>query len=141
MIQLIIGNKGSGKTKAMIDIINESAKTSAGNIVCIEKSMKMTYNINHAVRVIDVDDYCIRGYEMFYGFVCGILARDYDIVEVYIDGILKIGDGDAEGLGAMLGKLDEMTKDMRVLVTVSEGEENLPESVLHFPRVNHDEAE
>ena len=67
MIQLIIGGKGSGKTKKMIDMINESAKTTPGNIVCIEKSMKLTYDIDHNARLIDVDEYKIEGYEMLYG--------------------------------------------------------------------------
>ena len=69
MIQLIIGGKGSGKTKKMIDMINESAKTTPGNIVCIEKSMKLTYDIDHNARLIDVDEYKIEGYEMLYGFM------------------------------------------------------------------------
>lgn len=62
MIKLIVGGKGSGKTKAMIDMINSAAKTTPGNIVCIEKSMKLTYDIDHAARLIDVDEYKINGY-------------------------------------------------------------------------------
>ena len=72
MIQLIVGGKGSGKTKKMIDMINDSAKTTPGNIVCIEKSMKLTYDIDHAARLIDVDEYKISGYDMLYGFIAGI---------------------------------------------------------------------
>ena len=64
MIQLIVGGKGSGKTKKMIDMINDSAKTTPGNIVCIEKSMKLTYDIDHAARLIDVDEYKISGYDI-----------------------------------------------------------------------------
>ena len=67
----------------MIDMINDSAKTTPGNIVCIEKSMKLTYDIDHAARLIDVDEYKISGYDMLYGFIAGILAGNYDIVEVY----------------------------------------------------------
>ena len=74
MIQLIVGGKGSGKTKKMIDMINDSAKTTPGNIVCIEKSMKLTYDIDHAARLIDVDEYKISGYDMLYGFIAGILV-------------------------------------------------------------------
>ena len=75
MIQLIVGGKGSGKTKKMIDMINDSAKTTPGNIVCIEKSMKLTYDIDHAARLIDVDEYKISGYDMLYGFIAGILEH------------------------------------------------------------------
>ena len=85
MIKLIVGGKGSGKTKKMIEMINESATTTPGNIVCIEKSMKLTYDVSHAVRLIDVDEYKISGYDMLYGFITGVLAGNYDIVEVYLD--------------------------------------------------------
>ena len=74
MIQLIVGGKGSGKTKKMIDMINASAKTTPGNIVCIEKCMKLTYDIDHSARLIDVDEYSIDGYDMLYGFIAGVLA-------------------------------------------------------------------
>ena len=102
MIQLIVGGKGSGKTKKMIDMINASAKTTPGNIVCIEKSMKLTYDIDHSARLIDVDEYSIDGYDMLYGFIAGVLAGNYDIVEVYLDGVLKLGHHDLDALGACL---------------------------------------
>ncbi len=133
MVKLIIGEKGSGKTKKMIDMINESAKTTPGNIVCIEKSMKLTYDINHAARLIDVDEYKISGYEMLYGFIAGILAGNYDIVEVYIDGILKVGNQDIEGLCEVLEKLNTLTgENVKIIVTVSNKEELLPEGVKKY---------
>ena len=120
MIKLITGTKGSGKTKAMIEMINKAAETTPGNIVCIEKSMKLTYDVSHAVRLIDVDEYKISGYEMLYGFVAGVLAGNYDIVEVYIDGILKIGGGDMEGLETLLKKLESLSKgSVNFVITVS----------------------
>ncbi len=111
MIQLIVGGKGSGKTKKMIDMINDSAKTTPGNIVCIEKSMKLTYDIDHAARLIDVDEYKISGYDMLYGFIAGILAGNYDIVEVYLDGVLKLGNHDLDGLGKLLDELNVLAGD------------------------------
>ena len=133
MIKLIVGGKGSGKTKAMIEMINEIAKTTPGNIVCIEKSMKLTYDVSHAVRLIDVDEYKITGYDALYGFVAGILAGNYDIVEVYVDGILKIGNRDLEGLGKVLAQLDAVIGDnVKLVVTVSDDMENLPESVKKY---------
>lgn len=133
MIQLIVGGKGSGKTKKMIDMINESAKTTPGNIVCIEKSMKLTYDINYKARLIDVDEYSISGYEMLYGFIAGILAGNYDIVEVYLDGVLKLGNHDLEGLGKLLGELEALVKEnVKMVVTVSADLETLPESVRKY---------
>ncbi len=132
MIKLITGTKGSGKTKAMIEMINKAAESTPGNIVCIEKSMKLTYDVNHAVRLIDVDEYGIEGYNTLYGFVAGVLAGNYDIVEVYVDGILKIGGG-VEGLGSLLEKLAALGKDsVNFTITVSEDVEKLPENVKAF---------
>jgi hypothetical protein len=79
MIKLIVGAKGSGKTKAMIDQINDSVKTSKGNVVVVEKGMKLTYDIAPAARLIDLDEYKVSGGEMLYGFVAGLLASNYDI--------------------------------------------------------------
>ena len=73
MIKLIVGAKGSGKTKAMIDMINDSVKTSKGNVVVVEKGMKLTYDIAPAARLIDLDEYKVSGGEMLYGFVAGLM--------------------------------------------------------------------
>ena len=132
MIQLIVGGKGSGKTKKMIDMINESAKTTPGNIVCIEKSMKLTYDINYKARLIDAEEYNISGYDMLYGFIAGILAGNYDIVEVYLDGVLKLGNHDLEGLGKLLAELEVLVKDVKMVVTVSADMDALPESVRKY---------
>lgn len=135
MIQLIVGSRGSGKTKQMVDMINEAVKTTSGNIVCIEKSMKLTYDLDHKCRLIDMDEYSIMGYDMLYGFVAGILAGNYDIVELYIDGILKVGsNGSAEkdlvGLGELLAKMEKLAGDnVKIVVTVSAEEEALPAAV------------
>lgn len=133
MIQLIVGSKGFGKTKKMIDMINNSAKTTPGNIVCIEKSMKLTYDIDHKARLIDVDEYKISNYDMLYGFIAGILAGNYDIVEIYLDGVLKIGNQDLEGLGGLLEKINGLAgESVKVFVTVSAEEATLPESVKKY---------
>ena len=133
MIKLIVGSKGSGKTTKMIDMINESVKTTNGNIVCIETSMKLTYNLDHKCRLIHMDEYRIKGYDMLYGFIAGILAGNYDIMEVYVDGILKIGDHDLEGLGQLLKKLDTLAGDSVMLcITVSSDMDTLPPTVLEY---------
>ncbi|MEG2769681.1 MAG: hypothetical protein RR902_02595 [Oscillospiraceae bacterium] len=130
MIKLITGTKGTGKTKTLIEMINGAAKTTPGNIVCIEKSMKLTYDVDHAVRLIDVDEYGICGYDRLYGFIAGIMAGNYDIVEIYIDGVLKIGDHDISGLGKLLADIEKIAKDsVKLVVTVSADEKDLPDSV------------
>ncbi|MFQ8601048.1 MAG: hypothetical protein ACLSAP_11015 [Oscillospiraceae bacterium] len=134
MIKLIVGNKGSGKTKAMIEMINKAAQTTTGNVVCVEKGMKLTYDISHSVRLIDIENYEIAGFDAFFGFLSGILAGNYDITDVYIDGILKIGGKDLDGLGALLAKVERLIADSKILVvfTVSADEADLPESVKNY---------
>ena len=133
MIQLIVGSRGSGKTKQMVDMINEAVKHTNGNIVCIEKSMNLTYEVDHRCRLIDMDEYNIRGYTMLYGFISGIFAGNYDIVELYIDGILKIGDHDLDGLGELLEELEKLSgSSIKILVTVSADINTLPESVRKY---------
>ena len=133
MIKLIVGSKGAGKTKTMIEMINSAAKVTPGNIVCIEKSMKLTYDVNHAVRLIDVDEYDIVGYDRLYGFVTGVLAGNYDIVEVYIDGILKIGQHDVAGLAKFIEDIEKIAKtSIKIVITVSLDEEDLTDDIKKY---------
>ncbi|MEG1783084.1 MAG: hypothetical protein RR253_07535 [Oscillospiraceae bacterium] len=132
MIKLIVGEKGSGKTKQMVDMINSNIGKVKGNIVCIEKSMQLTYNIDTSVRLIDVDEYKIDNYEKFYGFFAGVLAGDYDIEQVYIDGILKVGNKDVEGLGDVLEKIDAITKEIQVVISLSLAVIDIPDDVKKY---------
>ncbi len=134
MIKLIVGPKGAGKTKTMIDMINAAVKTTEGNIVVIEKSMKLTTDINHAARLLDVDEYHVEGADMLYGFVAGVLAGNYDITELFIDGLLKIVDHNMDAAAALLAKIDSITNGVEVIVTISSAEEALPESIKKYPR-------
>lgn len=133
MIKLIVGTKGSGKTKAMIDQINTAVKTTNGNVVVVEKGMKLTYDIDHAARLIDLDEYKISGGEMLYGFVAGLLAGNYDITEMFIDGILKVLDHDVTKLGVVLDEIAAIAGDsVKVTVTVSADEAALPHDVKKY---------
>ncbi len=133
MIKLIVGTKGSGKTKTMIDMINDATKNATGNVVVIEKSMQLTTSINHAARLVDVDEYKISGADMLYGFVAGVLAGNYDITDMFIDGILKVCGQDLEAAGRVLNAINAVAGDsVKVVVTVSADAENLPESIKKF---------
>ena len=133
MIKLIVGSKGSGKTKAMIDMINNSVKTTNGNIIVVEKGMKLTFDIDHAARLIDLDEYKVNGGEMLYGFIAGLMAGNYDIKEIYIDGILKVLDHDINRLGAVLDEMAAIAGDsVKVTVTVSADEAALPHDVKKY---------
>ena len=130
MIKLITGKKGTGKTKVLIDMINDAAKNTSGNIVCIEKGAKLTYDIDHSVRLTDTEHYGIDGYNAFYGFVAGMFAGNFDISEVFVDSILKIGGRDYAELGVLLQKLEKISgDDIKIIFTVSADESELPDSV------------
>lgn len=134
MIKLIIGAKGSGKTKKMIDMINSVTATTSGNVVVVEKSMQLTYDIDHAARLVDLDEYNIAGYDMMFGFVAGMLAGNYDITEMFVDGILKTCDHDLNGLGAFLAKVEKLAADANtnVTITISADEAVLPDDVKKY---------
>ena len=133
MSKLIVGPKGAGKTKTMIDMIDNATKTTSGNIVVIEKSMKLTTSINHQARLLDVDEYGIQGGDMLYGFVAGVLAGNYDITELFIDGILRIVDHDMDVAATVLDKIDAITRDsVEVVITVSATEDALPEGIKKY---------
>ena len=132
MIKLIVGTKGTGKTKTMIDHINTVTKSTTGNVVVLEKSMQLTFDIDHAARLVDLDGYGISGYEMLYGFVAGVLAGNYDITELFIDGILRIIDHNLDEAEKVLMKIDGITKNIEVVVTVSAEPSDLPEGLKKY---------
>lgn len=132
MLKLIVGTKGSGKTKTMLEMIDKATKTTSGNIVVIEKCMKLTTEINHAARLVDVDEYNVVGADMLYGFVAGVLAGNYDITELFIDGILRIIDHNLDEAEKVLMKIDGITKNIEVVVTVSADPSDLPEGLKKY---------
>ena len=130
MIKLIVGSKGSGKTKVLIDLVNKAAETSTGSVVCIEKAMNLNFSIKPSVRLVHADDYDINGYDQFYGFICGVLAGNYDITDIFVDGIVRIGNRDLDALATMVEKVQGIVKDdVAITLTVSTDPENLPESL------------
>ena len=89
MVRLIMGVKGSGKTKQLIELINNAAKDEPGNVVCIEANRTMTYDIHYHIRLIDAQEYNLDSYELFRGFISGLYAGNYDISHVFIDNLCK----------------------------------------------------
>ncbi|MBR5251620.1 MAG: hypothetical protein IKV52_02220 [Oscillospiraceae bacterium] len=132
MIKLIVGNKGTGKTKVMVDMINENLEKVKGNIVCIEKSMQLGYTIPTSVRLIDVDEFKIKGCKRFYGFFAGVCASNYDIEQIYVDGILKVLEYDMEDFADLIEKIEPLAEDKLVVFTVSAEENELPEELKKY---------
>jgi len=96
MVRVIMGVKGTGKTKQMIDLINTAVKSENGSVVCIERSSKLTYDIPHAVRLVEAKDYDINSFDVMRGFISGLHAGNYDITHVFIESLTKIVGSDAE---------------------------------------------
>lgn len=94
MIRVIMGKKGSGKTKQMIDMINNAVQTEHGNVVCIERGNKLTFDINYQIRLVESSQYDVANYEALKGFVSGLYAGNYDITHIFIDSLTKIVGGE-----------------------------------------------
>jgi len=90
MVRLIMGLKGSGKTKDLINSIHDAVENERGDIVCIERRAKLTYDIPHKVRLIDASEYNLNGYDAIKGFICGLYAANYDITHIFIDNAMSI---------------------------------------------------
>ena len=132
MISIILGHKGSGKTKSLISCVNKAIETSKGNVVCVEKETKLTYDVNYRARLIATDDYDVKGYDAFYGFLAGICAGNHDITDVLVDATLRIGGRDYNELCKMLEKLAMISKNVKIMFTVSADDDELPANVKAF---------
>ncbi len=129
MIKLFIGGKGSGKTKTLIEMVNNATNASNGNVVCIEKGDKLIHDITYKARLIDTDVYAVTDAEALYGFIAGILASNSDITDIFVDSALKIVGDDTVAFEAMLKKLGEITKDVNLVMTASIAVEVCPEGI------------
>ena len=132
MVNLIVGNKGSGKTKALIGAINQAFEKTKGNVVCIDKSLKLRFELNHSVRIVDVEEFNISSYSELYGLIAGLVSANYDIEEIFIDSILKIGGKNLSDLGEFLAKADATFKNVSLTITVSADKEELPDTVVSY---------
>lgn len=137
MISLILGHKGSGKTKHLIACVNDAIEQSKGNVVCVEEKTKLTYDVDHRARLISANDYRVSGYDAFYGFLAGVCAGDHDITDVLVDATLKIGGRDYNALASFLENLYNLSEeqDKHFVFTVSADKEELPESIFNFCKV------
>lgn len=131
MVQLIVGRKGKGKTKQLLDKVNSQVKDIAGNIVYLDKSAKHMYELNNKVRLIDVSQYLIGNSSEFSGFVCGILSQDHDIQQMYFDSFLKIAALEGEDITSVIDRLSQISETFHVdfILSVSLDEEEIPESL------------
>ena len=134
MIKIIFGKKGSGKTKRILDMANDSAKASKGNVLFVDDDRKYTLSLKPQVRFIDASEYDICGEAPFYGFLAGILAGNYDISELYIDAFLKLVNLEASEVAPFFAKLEKLVSHANcdVIISFSEDAENMPEAIAKY---------
>lgn len=135
MVKVIMGLKGSGKTKRLIESINETAKKDQGSVVCIEKGNALKYDVTYMCRLIDAGEYQLYGYTFLKGFICGLHAGNFDITNIYIDSFLKIiADATPEKTDEFLTWCDEFGKanNMNFTISLSQDPETASETVKKY---------
>ena len=133
MVYLIVGAKGKGKTKIILDKANAAAKTADGNIVYIDKSNKHMFELDRKIRLIDASRYPLKSGDEFIGFVCGIASQDHDLQQIYLDGFLqntKVADN-MEAIKDYIGQLEDISKlcEVDFFISLSKNKEDLDESL------------
>ena len=131
MVQLIVGEKGKGKTKVLLDKVNTEVKEASGTLVYLDKSRKHMYELNNKVRLIDMSDYDIQNSSEFLGFLSGIVSQDNDLERMYLDSFIKISRVTDEAFADVMARLKDMGEKYNVsfVLSVSKDEKELPESV------------
>lgn len=132
MVELLIGKKGSGKTKALIEKVNNALSVAKGNVLYVTGSDDSIFDVKSKARLVNTTDFDIRTYGEFLGFILGIVSRDYDITNVFVDSISKIvGTSDLDGFEQFLNRLEEMGKkfDIDFVISVSVDAETAPDYI------------
>ena len=130
MVQLIVGKKGKGKTKHLLDKVNSEVQNVSGNIVYLDKSTKHMYELNNKIRLIDVSSYMISNSDEFVGFICGIISQDHDLQQMYFDSFLKIACAEEIDIDPIINKLEAVSQKFGVdfNLSISRDEAELPAS-------------
>ena len=129
MVELIVGKKGKGKTKVLLDKVNGAVKEANGSIVYLDKSTKHMYELNNKVRLIDVSGFPIKNADEFVGFICGILSQDHDLEQIYLDSFLKVAKLEGKDVTSTLEQLEYIGTQFNVtfIISMSLDKEELPE--------------
>ena len=135
MVQLIVGLKGSGKTKKLVDLVRAAVNEETGDVVCIEKERKLTFDIPYQARLIDAGTYDIGSYEFLKGLICGVHAGNYDITHFFIDNFYKlVNDKSVESLETFLAWLDKFSANENIsfVISLSVDAETLSDTVKKY---------
>lgn len=119
MIRILMGEKGTGKTKAFIDMVNQSIHDEKGNVICVMKGDRHLFDLKSAVRLTDTSDFYVEDFHALHGFISGMIARDYDITHIFIDSITKIAGDDFNEFDGFLCKLESLSNEYNVNFTIT----------------------
>ena len=131
MVELIVGKKGKGKTKVLLDRVNGAVKEANGSIVYLDKSTKHMYELNNKVRLIDVSSYPLKNADEFVGFIGGIISQDHDLEQIYLDSFLKVSKLEDADVTDTLDQLDKIGEKygISIVVSISLDKEEIPEAL------------
>lgn len=131
MIQVIYGAKGSGKTKRILDLANKTVEEQHGDVVFVDDDNRYMFDLRHEVRFVNAGEYGMRSADMFYGFLCGMLAQNFDMKVVVIDAFLKLTKTPIAEMGWFFERLDEYSKAHKIdfVLSISLNEEDMPDFV------------
>ena len=129
MVQIIAGEKGKGKTKHLLERVNDAVKSATGNIVYLDKSQKHMYELSNKVRLINVSDYMVSNCDEFLGFLSGIISQDHDLEEMYLDSFLTIARLEDSDITHAITKLEDISEKFHVnfVLSISMNESDMPE--------------
>ena len=130
MVELIVGKKGKGKTKVLLDKVNGAIKNVNGSIVYLDKSTKHMYELNNKIRLIDVSGYPIINADEFVGFICGIVSQDHDLETMYLDSFLKLACLEGADISETYETLKKLSDKYHVtfVLSISMDADELPEN-------------
>ncbi|HJB29766.1 MAG TPA: twitching motility protein PilT [Candidatus Blautia faecavium] len=128
MVELIVGRKGKGKTKVLLDKVNGAIKEANGSIVYLDKSAKHMYELNNKIRLIDVSGYPIKNCDEFVGFICGIISQDHDLEHIYLDSFLAVAKLEGLDVTSTLEQLADIGKSFGItfVISISLDKEEIP---------------
>lgn len=121
MVRVILGEKGTGKTKRLIDAVHEAEEKANGSVVFINRGDRHFFDLTHRVRLVDTEDFSVESYDDFYGLLCGMLSQNYDISNIFVDSVLKIVNDDLTALERFLDRIAQVAEkfEFELVITIS----------------------
>ncbi len=119
MVEIISGKKGKGKTKYLLERVNDAIKDAKGTIVYLDKSAKHMYELNNKIRLINVTEYPIKSFDAFFGFLCGLISQDHDLEQMYLDSFLNLANLESEDVTDAILQLDKLSQQYGIKFVIS----------------------